>query len=677
MTAETDATFREFCMDTSMWPKRVKALVTGKPRNLSDHTIFHKLSLIAFFAWVGLGADGLSSSCYGPEETFLALGKHTYLSIIVALAAAMTVFIISASYSQIIELFPSGGGGYLVASKLLSPTVGAVSGCALLIDYVLTITISVASGADALFSLLPAHWHAHKLAFEVLGVAALTLLNLRGAKEAVLPWVPIFLVFVATHLFAIGYTIFTHLAGFPEVAQAVVTDVRQSHSEIGMWGMLLLILRAYSMGAGTYTGIEAVSNGLPILREPRVQTGKRTMRYMAVSLACTVAGLMIAYLLFKVKPEPGKTLNAVLFEHMSAGWTGHWGFWFVLLTLASEAMLLFIAAQTGFLDGPRVLANMALDRWFPTRFSALSDRLVTQKGILLMGGAALVMMVYTRGSVNFLVVLYSINVFITFSLSQLGMVRHWWKSRSEVGEWKKKFLINGVGFGLTSFILVTLTAMKFKEGGWVTVLVTGVLIIIAVLTRRHYQHTGQLLKRLDDLVLVANTPRPDVTSSLEQKEQPMQEFNPKAKTAVILVNGFNGLGLHTLLGVIRLFGGTFKNFVFLQVGVLDAGNFKGSSEVQALKDKTKGDLEAYVQYMRRSGHHAEGFSSIGIDVVEELAQLAPQTVERFPQSVFFGGQLVFPKETFVTRWLHNYAVFAVQRRLYQQGLPFLILPIRV
>ncbi|MDB6108816.1 MAG: putative rane protein [Pedosphaera sp.] len=664
-------------MDTSIWPKRVKMLVTGKPRNLSDHTIFHKLSLIAFFAWVGLGADGLSSSCYGPEETFLALGQHIYLSIFVAGAAALTVFIISASYSQIIELFPSGGGGYLVASKLLSPTAGAVSGCALLIDYVLTITISVASGADALFSLLPAHWHAHKLAFEVIAVSALTLLNLRGAKEAVLPWVPIFVVFVLTHLFAIGYTVFTHLGGFPEIAHAVVTDVKQSHSEIGLWGMLFLILRAYSMGAGTYTGIEAVSNGLPILREPRVQTGKRTMRYMAISLACTVAGLMIAYLLFKVKPEAGKTLNAVLFEHMSAGWTGHWGFWFVLLTLASEAMLLFIAAQTGFLDGPRVLANMALDRWFPARFSALSDRLVTQKGILLMGGAALVMMVYTRGSVNFLVVLYSINVFITFTLSQLGMVRHWWKARSGVGQWKKKLLINGVGFGLTTCILVTLTVMKFKEGGWVTVLVTGVLIVIAVLTRRHYRHTGQLLKRLDDLVLVANTPRPDVTSSLKQKEPAAPEFNPKAKTAVILVNGFNGLGLHTLLGVIRLFGGTFKNFVFLQVGVLDAGNFKGSSEVQALKDKTKGDLDAYVDYMRRSGHHAEGYSSIGIDVVEEVSQLAPQTVERFPQSVFFGGQLVFPKETFMTRWLHNYAVFAVQRRLYQQGLPFLILPIRV
>src|ERR1039458_9282789 len=146
---------------------RVKSVLIGKSRDLSDKSIFHKLSLIAFFAWVGLGADGLSSSCYGPEEAFKALNGHIYLSLIVAAASVVTVFVISASYSQIIEMFPTGGGGYLVASKLLSPTAGVVSGSALLIDYVLTITISVASGADALFSLLPASGLHYKLIVEV------------------------------------------------------------------------------------------------------------------------------------------------------------------------------------------------------------------------------------------------------------------------------------------------------------------------------------------------------------------------------------------------------------------------------------------------------------------------------------------------------------------------------
>src|SRR4051812_5635991 len=160
----------------------LKTLIIGKSRALTENNLFHKVSLIAVFAWVGLGADGLSSSCYGPEETFKALGSHHHLSLFVALASVVTIVAICASYSQIIALFPSGGGGYLVASKLLSPAAGVVSGSALLIDYVLTITISVASGADALFSLLPAHWAVWKLSFAFAGVAGLTLLNLRGVR---------------------------------------------------------------------------------------------------------------------------------------------------------------------------------------------------------------------------------------------------------------------------------------------------------------------------------------------------------------------------------------------------------------------------------------------------------------------------------------------------------------
>ena len=195
-----------------------------------------------------------------------------------------------------------------------------VSGSALLIDYVLTITISVASGADALFSFLPPAWLPYKLAFAVCGVLLLTVMNMRGVKESVLPLVPIFLTFVLTHAFMIGYAIVMKAGNFGEVVGAIRADVAQTQAELGMGGMILLLLRAYSMGAGTYTGIEAVSNGLPILREPKVVTGKRTMRYMAISLAVTVMGLMIAYLLYQVTPETGKTLNAVLFETMTRDW---------------------------------------------------------------------------------------------------------------------------------------------------------------------------------------------------------------------------------------------------------------------------------------------------------------------------------------------------------------------
>jgi amino acid transporter len=655
---------------------RLKTLLVGKSRDLSDQSLFRKLSLIAFFAWVGLGADGLSSSCYGPEEAFKALNGHSYLSLFVAAATVATVFIISTSYSQIIELFPTGGGGYLVASKLLSPTLGVVSGSALLIDYVLTITLSIASGADALFSLLPASGLHYKLTAEIAGVCLLTLLNLRGTKEAVLPWVPIFVAFVLTHAFVIGYTLCTHLTVFPEVWQGTSADISASHHALGWLGMALLVLRAYSMGAGTYTGIEAVSNGLPVLREPRVQTGKRTMRYMAVSLSVTVAGLLLGYLLYHVTPQTGKTLNAVLFEQLTAAWPHGAAFTFILVTLASEAALLFVAAQTGFLDGPRVLANMALDRWFPGRFATLSDRFVTYNGIVLMGGFALVLMTASRGSVDFLVVLYSINVFITFSLSQLGMVRHWWREDRDAPGWTRKIAVNGVGLVLTTFILVTLSVIKFFEGGWITLVVTGLLVGTAFLIKRHYNQTARDLRRLDDLVAAVEAEESLTPVPAGPAADP-PPLDPQAKTAVVFVNGFNGLGLHTLFAVIRLFPGVFKNFLFVQVGIVDAGNFKGAAEVENLKQHTEQGNARYVDYLRQRGFYAEAISAVGIDVVAEAANLAPKILQRFPHAVFFGGQLVFERDTFMTRFLHNYAVFAIQRRFYQQGLPLLILPIRV
>jgi amino acid transporter len=653
--------------------RRLKTLVIGGARSPHDRSVFHKLSLIAFFAWVGLGADGLSSSCYGPPEAFLALGAHPYLSIFVGLATALTVFIISASYSQIIELFPSGGGGYLVASKLLSPTTGMVSGCALLIDYVMTITISIASGADALFSFLPAAWLPHKLSFAIFGVALLTLLNMRGVKESVVTLVPVFIVFVITHVFVILYALIVHAGDFGQLLSTTADNVRQSRAELGMLGMLLLMLRAYSMGAGTYTGIEAVSNGLPILREPRVQTGKRTMQYMAISLAFTATGLMFAYLLLHVNYQEGKTLNAVLFENLTAHW-GAGARWFVLITLVSEALLLFVAAQAGFLDGPRVLSNMALDRWMPTKFATLSDRLVTQNGILLMGGAALAMMTLAHGSVRFLVVLYSINVFITFTLSQLGMVKHWWAAGRGVEHRLKKLFVNGLGLVLCTGILIFMIVLKFDEGGWITIVLTGGLVIFAISIHRHYRYTSVLLHRLDDLVKVAAA---DTGMSETDEPKPEPPCDPKAKTAVILVSGYNGLGLHTLFGVLRVFGGVFKNFVFVQVGIIDAGNFKGSDEIDRLRDHVLDEVDHYVHYMRQHGHYAEGFYSLGTDVVEELAEIAPKIVEKFPNSVFFGGQLLFPKDTFASRRLHNYTVFAVQKRFYRAGFPFVLLPIRV
>ena len=650
------------------WLKQIKNIFIGQAKSPLDRDVFHQLSLIAFLAWIGLGADGLSWSCYGPEAAFVALQGHTYLSVFVALATVGTVFLISASYSQIIELFPSGGGGYLVASKLLNPTVGMISGCALIIDYVLTIALSVASGTDAIFSFIPPEYQVIKIYVAVFGVVLLTVLNMRGVKETVGPLIPIFVVFLATHAFIIIYAFVTHAGQFPVVVAQAASEAKAASAQIGLFGMILLLLRSYSLGAGTYTGIEAVSNGLAILREPKVATGKRTMSYMAWSLAFTVFGLMVAYLLFQVVPHDGKTLNAVLFEAITQDW-GQWGPVFLITTLLSEAFILFVAAQTGFLGGPRVLASMAIDRWFPGKFANLSDRLVTQNGILIMGGAALVIMVLAHGKVQLLIIFYSINVFITFFLSQLGMVFHWWSQRQGADHWKRRIVVSGAGLLLTTFILCSVIFIKFNEGGWITLFVTGSLVGLAIFIKRHYFKVAKMLHRLNTLVH-ATTITPVVTL------EPVP-FDPHARTAVILVGGFNGLGLHTLFNIRRFFGKEFRNFVFVQVGIIDAGNFKGAAEVVNLQTKVDKDLARYIRFMSEQGFYAEGMAYMGVDILEEAGKVIAVISKRFPQAVIFGGQLVFPKETIWTRWLHNETVFALQRKFYQSGIPFVILPIRV
>src|SRR5947209_1608595 len=195
--------------------KTISATLLGAPLDPFSSQTRQHVVLVAFLAWIGLGADGLSSSCYGPEEAFLALGEHRQLGLYLAIATGVTVFIIAVAYNQVIELFPSGGGGYKVATKLISPHAGLVSGSALILDYVLTIAISAASGVDALYSMLPATAGQFKLGTELLIVAILLVLNLRGMKESITVLLPIFLGFILTHTFLIVYGVLFHIDRVP------------------------------------------------------------------------------------------------------------------------------------------------------------------------------------------------------------------------------------------------------------------------------------------------------------------------------------------------------------------------------------------------------------------------------------------------------------------------------
>lgn len=649
---------------------RLRGLLLGGPKNLLDPRIHHNLALIAFFAWVGLGSDGLSSSSYGPEEAYLTLGGHTHLAVYLMFATVATVFLISASYSQIIELFPSGGGGYLVATKLLGPTPGVISGCALIVDYVLTIAISVASGVDAIFSFLPAEWQGVKLVVELVVVGGLTALNLRGIKESVVVLTPIFITFVLCHAGLIGFGLTTHAGAMGQLSADTLADTHAAVDQLGLVAVIVLFLKAFSLGGGTFTGIEAVSNSTDILREPRVETGKRTMAYMATSLAITAGGILLCYLLFGVHHESGRTLNASLWTKIVGEWKPGGiavGGVIVVLTLLSEGLLLFVAAQTGFVAGPRTLAAMGVDQWVPKRFAHLSERLVTQNGIISMGVAAVLVLLYTGGLVKILVVMYSVNVFVTFTLSQLGMVRHWWNERAGLAHWRRRLIVASIGTLVCFGILCVTASVKFSEGGWVTILVTGALIGFCFIVKYHYLRVRSLLSSLDDVLMNLNLP--------ESKTLP--ELAPEGPTAIVLVESYAGLGIHTLLSIQRMFPRHFKNFVFCSVGLVDSGQFKGSADVHALEMKVKDDLEKYVHLAQKMGFYAEYRYTVGTDLIAELEGMCLDLIKEFRRSVVFAGQLVFQKENLFTRSLHHETAFSIQRRLQFAGVQVIILPIRV
>ncbi len=651
--------------DGQSFTEKIKHTLIGKPRSIKDPRLFHKLALIPILAWIGLGADGLSSSSYGPEEAFKTLGQHTYLAIFLAIATATTVLIISFAYTKIIEYFPSGGGGYIVATHTLGEKAGVISGSALLVDYMLTITVSIVSCGDAIFSFFPASAQQYKIPFDICAIILLVILNLRGVKESVSLLAPIFIVFVITHVLLIGYGILSHIPQIGPVSHQIRTDFSSGLAVLGGGGMLLLFLKAFSMGGGTYTGIEAVSNGLQILREPRVHNGKRTMIYLAISLAVTASGILVCYLLLKIQPIEGQTLNAVLAGKVFGGWKI--GRALALITIFSEGALLLVAAQAGLTAGPRVMANMAVDYWFPHRFASLSDRFSIQNGVILMGGAAILLLLYSHGNIMTLVVMYSINVFLTFSLSQLGMSRFFIKNRAKEKKWKKYLPVHIVGLALCLTVLVITSIEKFAMGGWLTFVITSIVSVLFFITRAHYNKVRGGVRELDDLLLNLPTKGPVNTMPVD----------PKAMTAIQLVNGYNGFGVHTFLSILASFPDMYKNFIFVSVAEVDVGSFKGSDAVSCMEGSVCDFLRKYVELARKLGFAADFKYDLGTDIVKTASSLVESVAKKFPKSMVFAGQSVFRQSGLIHRLMHNETAFAIQQQLRWKGITTVILPIRI
>jgi K+ transporter len=273
-------------------------------------------------------------------------------------------------------------------------------------------------------------------------------------------------------------------------------------------------------------------------------------------------------------------------------------------------------------------------------------------------------------------------VFITFSLSQLGMVRHWWISRKTEKKWLRKLIINGVGLSLSASILISFLITKLNEGGWITLFITGILIVFSFWVKTQYSKVEKQLNRLNSLVEAVENSEQISKLSFEDYMDFKGKIDKNGKTAVLLVNGYNGTGLHILFGIQKLLGfSTFKNYVFIQVGVVDAGNFKSAEEVDLLKQDIQKSVDTYALLMRKTGFYTETFTSLGTDAEEEIMALTPEILKHFPNSIFFGGQLVFTEAGLFTKirtnLLHNNLIFSLHEKLYYKGVPFVLLPIRI
>jgi hypothetical protein len=248
------------------------------------------------------------------------------------------------------------------------------------------------------------------------------------------------------------------------------------------------------------------------------------------------------------------------------------------------------------------------------------------------------------------------------------MVKHWLTHRHTEPKWFKKFIINFIGLILCVFILISTLIIKFGEGGWVTIIITGLLVFFSALIKSRYNKIATMIKELDVLSIEAEK---EINNA---KNIVTQEYIKDAKTAVIFVHGFNGLGLHTLLNIIRCFGMDFRNFVFINIGIIDYGNFKGMDEIKKLEEKISNDLDKYILYVNKNRLFGEKFYSMGTDIVEEVENILPKVIEKYPNSVFFGGKLVFKNESLYSNLLFNNFIFELQRIIYQHCRPFVMMP---
>jgi amino acid transporter len=650
--------------------KKLKSLLLGKPLDPLNAGIRSHILLIAFFAWIGLGSDGLSSANYGPEMAFKTLGlQYHYLAVYIAIMMAVTIFIIALSYNQVIELFPGGGGGYKVANRMLHPYAGVVSGIALIIDYILTIAISASAASDALFSLIPGAWPIANLCVKLFMIVLLTWLNLRGAKESIKILTPIFIGFVVVHLALLFYGMTAHASDWHTVYTHTLSESKSYISHSGLFALLFLLFKAYSMGAGTYTGLEAVSNNVNILAEPRVRTGKYTMFYMAISLSVVAGGITLCYLLWTVTPVVGQTYNAILFHKMLGN--SWYGYGALVITLLLEAGILLVGANTGFLGGPAVLSNMAVDEWVPSLFSNISNRLIRQNAVLFFGLGSMFIVALLDGHVDALVILYSTSVFLTFSITLFALTRHWWKTRANQKDWLYRCFISLLGFLVCALILCITIIEKLSQGSWITIVCICVMVYLCLRIKRYYARIRRHIKKYADSL------KKNLISSQFSTLDYAPKFTEKGHVGVVILSDHLGLDIHTTLSAVRMFPDELKNFVFLKVGTIDNSNLSQDDSLEKLKASIKSEEQLLTAWAIENDINIKFYSKISVERLQSYKELIEKVLDEEKNCLFFGGRIIARKQGVISKILDFPMILNMQNMLNSIGKNLIIIPMTI
>jgi amino acid transporter len=457
----------------------LKRIILGQPLATSaeKHERLGKIAGLAVFA-----SDALSSVAYGTEEIVLVLvmagTAAVAYSFPIMIGIVLLVGIVAASYWQTIHAYPSGGGSYIVAKDNLGTLPGLIAGAALLIDYVLTVAVSTASGVAAITSAFPAlfPW---RVAICTLTVIAVTVANLRGVRESG----RLFTIPTYWFIASLGLLI---LAGFYRVATGTVQAYPPEEIKATEVVTVFLILRAFSSGCATLTGIEAVSNGIPAFRPPEPKNASATLVWMASILGATSLGIAYLAHVYHVVPKESETVVSLLARAAIGENVLYYNI------QAATALILFLAVNTSFQDFPRLSSIMARDGFMPRQMANRGDRLVFSNGIIILASLSVVLLVVFSGSTHALIPLYAVGVFLSFTLSQAGMVRHWLKLPDERPK-PHHILLNGLGALTTGVVTVVIAVSKFTHGAWMVIVLIPLIVLALLRVNHHYKLVAERL----------------------------------------------------------------------------------------------------------------------------------------------------------------------------------------